>query len=192
MAFVLIVLPICLYKIYTSAYENYYGLNKNIVDRVLIISLPLYLLYALRYGYSFTSLIYSLVFSLIFVVIAIDLDLHIIPNSIIIGLLSLGIVNLIVNFVNYRFYLQGFIATFSFMLILYIVTSKGIGGGDVKLLSVLGFLVGIYNIYIILLVSFFVSALTSLVRILFKKATLKTSTPFGPFIALGYFIISFI
>lgn len=188
----LIVLPTILYFFINSYLKKEYKLSKE-KDRLLFyISIPAYIMFAYLYDYSLSSLIYSLSLSLVFSISAIDIDKHIIPNSLVLALLCLGLVNVLVNNHMATLLILGFVLTFIFGIILYFITKGSIGGGDIKLLSALGLLVGYYNIYIVVFLSFSIAALFGIVRIIFKKANTKTPIPFGPFIALGFFIISFI
>lgn len=62
----------------------------------------------------------------------------------------------------------------------------GIGNGDVKLLSALGFVCGIYIVFTTLILSLLCCAAVSIVLVSTKKANLKVQLPFGPFILAGY------
>lgn len=62
----------------------------------------------------------------------------------------------------------------------------GIGGGDIKLLSCVGLLCGLYLVFTILVLALICCCVLSLPAMLSKKLTLRNSVPFGPFIYLGY------
>lgn len=188
----LFVLPILVYLFNDNYLKNKYHLSKERSKLMFFLSIPIYMTFTYFYSFSFTTLIYSLALSLVFSISAIDIDKHIIPNRLVLGLLFLGAVNLAININDAKLLIFGFVLTFIFGVIIYFTTRGSIGGGDVKLLSALGLLVGYYNIYIIIFISFLLAALFGIVRILSKKANAKTSIPFGPFIALGFLVISFI
>ena len=82
----------------------------------------------------------------------------------------------------------------AFMLITIIgglATKKdSMGWGDVKLMGVLGLLLGVTNITIVMVLSFFIGAIISIVLLIFKKV--KEYIPFGPFIVLASFLIMLI
>lgn len=192
MKVLLIVLPVLLYMAINKYLMDNYELSSFMNRRVLFVSLPVYAFFAYFYDFTTTSLLYSLCLGVMFSVTAIDLDKHLIPNQLVGILLFFGICNLFMNLHLYRLLLSGFALTFAMGVFLYWITKGSIGGGDIKLLSVLGLLVGFYNIYIIVLVSFLVAAVTGMIRIISKKATAKTPMAFGPFIALGFLVVSFI
>ena len=70
---------------------------------------------------------------------------------------------------------------------------NGIGMGDVKYLVATNTLLGWFSPWLILVmlaIGFTAAALVSLVLILRKKANLKTPLAMGPFLMLGFFVVS--
>lgn len=66
---------------------------------------------------------------------------------------------------------------------------EGMGGGDIKLLAMLGAFCGWKSLFFILFVSSFLGALVGITVMLVKGKDLKYAVPFGPFLslaALGY------
>lgn len=61
----------------------------------------------------------------------------------------------------------------------------GLGGGDVKLLSLLGFIIGVKGIFITLFLASCFSLCFFGIGIALKRIKIKTPIPFGPFISLG-------
>lgn len=192
MKILLVVLPIILYLMLGKHLREKHGLTKEKDRLMLYVSIPVYLVFAYLYDFNITTLIYSLVLSVVFSISAIDLDKHIIPNELIFILLGFGVVNLLINLHMAKLLILGFILTFIFGTVLYFITKGSIGGGDIKLLSALGLLVGYYNIYIIVFLSFSIAALVGIGKIISKKASAKSPIAFGPFIALGFLVVSFI
>lgn len=74
---------------------------------------------------------------------------------------------------------------FTLLLIIALVSKGGMGGGDVKLYAVIGFVLG----FKLVLLSFFLSTLYGAVigglALLFKIVKRRQPIPFGPFIAAG-------
>jgi prepilin signal peptidase PulO-like enzyme (type II secretory pathway) len=73
----------------------------------------------------------------------------------------------------------------------FISKGKWVGGGDLSLGAVMGALLG-YDIFIALLLSYFIASIYAL-PILYKKYVkqdkkVKSEIPFGPFLILGTFI----
>ena len=62
------------------------------------------------------------------------------------------------------------------------------GGGDVTLIGVLGFVLGAKYVLLNILLSFVLGAIISIVLLAAKIKTRKDPIPFGPFIVLGFFI----
>lgn len=188
----LFIVPIISYYLIIKDFKKHYNLNDKMAKIFLIVSIPVYLLFAYRYSFSPTTLIYSIVLAALFSATAIDLEQMIIPDKIILLLLICGVLNLIINIHNYKMLLGGFLFATVFSFALCLISNGGVGGGDVKLISILGLLLGYYNVYILLFIAYLFATIIGLVRICFKKATMKSPTPFGPFIALGFVILSFL
>ncbi len=81
--------------------------------------------------------------------------------------------------------LAGAAVGFLLLLLIAIISKGGMGGGDIKLFAVLGFVVGIK----VVLLSFFLAtlygALFGIIGLLTGKLKRKNPIPFGPFIAAG-------
>jgi leader peptidase (prepilin peptidase)/N-methyltransferase len=78
----------------------------------------------------------------------------------------------------------GFLFGFGLFLIIALVTNA-MGGGDIKLMGVLGLNFGLKGIIFITIFSFVIGAVISLGLLITKKATRKDYIPFGPFIAIS-------
>lgn len=87
--------------------------------------------------------------------------------------------------------LAGGLILSGFFGFLYLV-SKGrwIGGGDVKLGFLLGFLVEIKLVYFLVLFSYVSGALVAIFLVIFRSKRMKSEIPFGPFLVLSaYFVV---
>lgn len=75
----------------------------------------------------------------------------------------------------------------------FLLTKKeSMGGGDIKLSFLLGFLLGFPLVVVSLYIAFLTGALLSIILIMWKKKKFfKDSIPFGPFLILGTFISIF-
>ena len=77
---------------------------------------------------------------------------------------------------------------FSLFFLFYLLTRGGIGAGDAKLALLIGLSVGIFPhnyLFLILMGSFIIAALYSLVLMARKQVTLKSKIPFGPFLLIS-------
>lgn len=72
-----------------------------------------------------------------------------------------------------------------FGLIIAMTKGRGMGWGDVKLILVLGWLVGYPRMVVGTFLSFFIGAMVGIVLLAFKKRRFGQAIPFGPFLVLG-------
>lgn len=71
------------------------------------------------------------------------------------------------------------------LLICRLLSRGGLGAGDIKIYAVLGFFLKIPDIMHVMIVSIILSAVTGLLLLLFRKATMRSSMPMAPFILAG-------
>lgn len=129
----------------------------------------------------------------------IDFNYRILPNKIVI---FLAIAGSVLSFLNplsdfWMNFISGLLSLFFFYTLtaLYYKFKKieGLGMGDVKLISALGFTLGLHGLVYTLL---FASCLGLCYGVILaykeKTAILKTAIPFGPFLCLAGFIASFV
>lgn len=150
----------------------------------------LYLLFYYKYGLSFMFIKYAFLSSFLIVVSFIDLELQIIPDRLIAFALIVGVVfNIIYEFkLSLLNGILGLIIGGGLFLLIAIVTRGAMGGGDIKLMGVLGFVLGWRYILMITLLSFIIGAFISIFLLAFKVKGRKDFIPFGPFISIAAFI----
>lgn len=126
----------------------------------------------------------------------IDSELRIIPNAIPVFLIGCKLLVLVGMFLlgeNVKKEvigsLLGCIICFVILTIAGLCSHGGIGKGDIKLLSALGFVCGAYPVFVILAGALVSCSIVGVILILLKKASWKEHFPFAPFILLGYFIM---
>lgn len=107
------------------------------------------------------------------------------------GLNFLGEANYFFGLNNLAFnYLLGALIYFAILGILaYGSRGKAMGLGDPKLGIFLGLILGWPAALVALIISFLIGGITGLVLILLGKKKMKSQLPFGPFLALGAFIV---
>lgn len=86
----------------------------------------------------------------------------------------------------------GAVLTFGTLFLLSVVSRGGLGMGDVKLLTALGFLCGLYVVLNVLIGALFLCVLAAMGLILAKKKKAKDKLAFGPFLFLGFLIAIFL
>lgn len=136
-------------------------------------------------------LIYFVFFSSLLVITFIDLKHQIIPD--IISLPGIGI-GFLSSFVLSRIsYLDSFLGIvlgggilYGVTLIYYLVMkTEGMGGGDIKLLAMIGAFLGSKAVLVTIFVSAFIGSVAGLTIIVLKGKSRKYAIPYGPFLALG-------
>ena len=78
-----------------------------------------------------------------------------------------------------------------FLFIFLISKGKWLGFGDVKLVFFMGLFLSFPNILVALFLSFLIGAIIGVAMISFKKGTLKSEVPFGPFLITGTYLALF-
>ena len=156
---------------------------------VELLNAILYVLLYLKYGFTIVTLLYCLIVSLLIVVTFIDLKYKIIPDSLNIVGAILGILFIIFDKMFFNRLLGSTIGLILFLGIALI--TNAMGGGDIKLMAVLGLVFGVKGILFITLFSFVIGAIISLILIGLKIKGRKDEIPFGPFISLSALIYMF-
>lgn len=135
--------------------------------------------------------------SALIVITFIDLEHRIIPDVISLpgiaaGILASfflpypGVVNSVIGAIAGVGLLLG-VATAYF----YLSASEGMGGGDVKLLGMIGAFLGWRGVLVTILTGSFLGAVVGVIMISLYGKTSKYALPFGPFLALGAVIYLF-
>ncbi len=75
------------------------------------------------------------------------------------------------------------------LLLVSVLSRGGLGLGDVKVMTALGFLLGFYTALYTLIFSCFASTAAAVLLLLTKKKTMKDAIPMGPFLYAGYVIV---
>ncbi len=149
------------------------------------------LLLFLKYGPSLQYLIAFLFTSALIVITFIDLEHQIIPDVISLpGIPLFAIAAVLVMDISLWESLIGvligggvlFAIAFGYELI---TKREGMGGGDIKLLAMIGGFFGWKSLVFILLVSSFVGAIIGISVILYKGGDMKYAIPFGPFLSIA-------
>lgn len=87
--------------------------------------------------------------------------------------------------------LSAFIASFAFFAIVFFSNEKAMGGGDVKLVFLIGLIVGWPAILVGLFAGFLTGAFVAVTLILIGKKKFGQTIPFGPFLTIGGFVALF-
>ncbi len=149
----------------------------------------LFLLVWLTYGLAWESLFVMLLFSILIIISFIDFDLQIIPDSLIVALIALGIMHSIyyIIFMNDNLLnpVIGFFAASGILFALGLIIPDSIGGGDIKLMAAAGVFAGTKLILLALFIGALYASVLAIFLLVSKKGSMKTAIPFGPFLSLG-------
>lgn len=151
----------------------------------------IYVALYLRYGFSWQFLSYTILASNLLVISVIDLYLQIIPDElslpgIVVGFLLVFLTRDILWWESLFGILIGG-GSFLLVALLYekIAKREGLGGGDIKLLAMIGAWLGYKCILPTIIISSALGSIVGVALILFKGRDFKTAIPFGPFLAVG-------
>jgi leader peptidase (prepilin peptidase)/N-methyltransferase len=158
----------------------------------------------IKFGASLTFLVLFIFCSALVVITFIDLEHQIIPDVISLPGIPLGFVS---SFFISDLYHEGMVLGWkssltgivvgggSLWLVAHIyelITKKeGMGGGDIKLLAMMGAFFGWKGVPFIIFVSSLAGSVIGITVMLIQKKNSKLAIPFGPFLALGAILYIF-
>ncbi len=131
-----------------------------------------------------------------------DLKYMIIPDGLVVGGLVLGVIYFCYQYLISPDFLMsihtdltrnilGGILTGGFFYMMFRFSNgRWIGGGDVKLGVLVGFLVGWEGVYFLLVLAYVLGSIPAVYLLITKKATAKTRIPFGPFLVIAALLVS--
>ncbi len=146
-----------------------------------------YLLVYLKTGIQIEFILGAILASLLIVIAYIDIDTIMIYDRFHVLILILGLCFWILDPGTLNSRLLGMVIVSIPYLILAIVT-KGIGGGDVKLIAAAGFLLAWPNTLLAFILATLLGGVYGIYLLLSKKSSAKDAIPFGPYLCIGIFI----
>ncbi|MEG2454093.1 MAG: A24 family peptidase, partial [Clostridia bacterium] len=146
----------------------------------------MWVLSAYYFGISINAFIFDLLFSALLVMTFIDLDTKEIPNGIVLLIMALGVVLFFTQpEIIWWHRLVGAVVVSVPLYIVALVTSGGIGGGDIKLFFALGIVLGFKLTLVAFGFAIILGGLVGAILLISKVAKKGFELPLGPFIALG-------
>lgn len=144
-----------------------------------------------RFGLTDDALIYFFFVAALIVVIYIDLDHQIIPDVISLPGIPAGF--LATFFLEHLTYIDSLIGILVGGGILFAVASgyyfltgkEGMGGGDIKLLAMIGAFTGWQGVCFTIFVASVTGTIAGVLLMIFTRKDLKHALPFGPFLSIG-------
>jgi leader peptidase (prepilin peptidase)/N-methyltransferase len=145
----------------------------------------------LKFGQGIETLIYYVFIAALLVVTFIDIDHRIIPDVITLpGIPIFFAASFALSAITYKEALLGILlgggSLFLVAWIYSLITKKeGMGGGDIKLLAMMGAIVGWQGVFFTIFVASLVGTLAGLAVMLQSRQGMKLAVPFGPFLSIG-------
>ncbi len=144
-------------------------------------------------SFGLTSLfgVYYFFVSILIVISFIDLRLRIIPDVLSLGGIPLGLMcSLVFKTIPIKDALLGALIGFGVLFLISVIYEKitkreGMGGGDVKLFSMLGAFLGYKALLPVMLIASLSGLIVGVTVMIINRSNLKQAIPFGPFLALG-------
>jgi len=154
----------------------------------------LYLYIFHKFGVSPHTVFYMAFASALVVITFIDLDFQIIPDEITLPGMLLGLAaamfilpdpHNLSRLLGLKGSLIGLLTGGTIFYVIALVSRGGMGGGDIKMMGLVGSVLGWQSVLLTIFVGSFFGSIYGLGLIVFKGAGRKSRVPFGPFLALG-------
>jgi leader peptidase (prepilin peptidase)/N-methyltransferase len=161
-----------------------------------ITALSSFLLF-LKFGPSLSYLFYFVFVAALIVITVIDLYHQIIPDVISLPGVGVGLLtSLIIPQITFFNSLMGILLGGGSLFLVatlyeWIFKREGMGGGDVKLLAMIGAFLGWKAVIVTILLSSLIGSITGILIMILKGKDFKYAIPFGPFLSLGAVIALF-
>ena len=145
----------------------------------------------LKYGPSLSYLIYFFFLDGLIVITVIDLYHQIIPDVVSIPGIGVGLLSpLIIPHLTLLNSLMGILLGGGSLFLVatlyrWLFKREGMGGGDIKLLAMIGAFLGWKAVILAILLSSLVGSIVGIVIMVFKGKNFKYAIPFGPFLSFG-------
>lgn len=151
-----------------------------------------------KFGLTLTSLFWFAFTATLLVISFIDMDLQIIPDTISLpGILIFASSSLFVPEMRFMDTVIGILAgggsLYLIALLYYLVRKEeGMGGGDIKLLAMIGGAVGLKGVAFTLFVGSLIGTIGGIsTMVLTRFADIRLRIPFGPFLSAGTILYIF-
>jgi len=158
----------------------------------------------MRFGLTAAMLIYALFLSALIVITFIDLHHMIIPDVISLPGIAVGLIfsllYLVIRDGSHLFLvlpptftnaLTGAVLGWCLFYLAAYLSKGGMGGGDIKLIAMIGAFLGWERMLLTIMVGAFAGSVVGIGLMIFFKKGRKYAVPFGPFLALGALVSLF-
>jgi len=151
----------------------------------------------IKFGLSLSYLIYFAFVAALIVIAVIDLYHQIIPDIISLPGIGVGLLaSIIIPEITFFDSLIGILFGGGSLFIVatlyqWLFKREGMGGGDIKLLAMIGAFLGWKAVILTILLSSLIGSITGITIMVLKGKDFKYAIPFGPFLSLGAVIALF-
>ncbi len=151
----------------------------------------------LRFGPRAESLVFFVFIAALLVITFIDIDHRIIPDVISLPGIPIGFAaSFLLPQVSWHASLLGILigggSLFAIAWGYRLLTGKdGMGGGDIKLLAMIGAFIGWHGVLFTIMAASFTGTLAGLLVMIKNRKNMKLAVPFGPFLAIGAILYIF-
>lgn len=162
-----------------------------------LISGIIYVLLYLNFGLNLDFIYYGFLISVLLVIFFIDIDHMIIPNILVIIILIWDILFKLIDYFLFNIplnpinHLGALLFGMVLFLLIFVLSKGGMGGGDIKLIGVFGFILGFPRIFLSIFLSSVLGGIISIFLLILKIKTRKDPIAFGPFLILGFLVSIF-
>jgi leader peptidase (prepilin peptidase)/N-methyltransferase len=146
----------------------------------------LYVFLYRQFGFSGQSLVLTLLATSLLIVSCIDLEHKIVPDVITLpGILAGLFASLFITSVGFINAIVGVCLGGGLFFLIAILSRGGMGGGDIKLVAMIGAFLGWQAVLVTIFLGALSGALVGICLMILKKKGRKDPLPFGPFLAIG-------
>ena len=152
----------------------------------------LFVLAPFMIGWTYELIVAWTFISMLIIIVISDLHYMLIPNKILLFFFGLFIIErFFIPYQSIPDHLLGMVIGFLIPFLVAVISKGGMGGGDVKLFAVLGFVLGWELVILTFFFASLVGMIAALIGMLLGKVKRGVPFPFGPSIALAALITYF-
>ena len=143
------------------------------------------------FGLTLEGFVYFIFISSLLVITFIDIDHKIIPDIISLPGIPIGLAaSFVLPDITFKSSLIGLLVGGGSLLLVawtysFITHKEGMGGGDIKLLGMIGTFIGWKGVIFTIFAASLAGTLVGIIVMLLKGKNLKFAIPFGPFLSIG-------
>ncbi|MGY3717135.1 prepilin peptidase [Sutcliffiella cohnii] len=152
----------------------------------------LFVLAPLQLGWSYELIVAWTFISMLIIIVITDIHYMLIPNKILLFFFFLFIAEaVLISYSTWTDHFLGVVVGFLVPFLVALLSKGGMGGGDVKLFAVIGFVIGWELVLLTFFLASFIGTVGALVGMKLGKVEKGKPFPFGPFIAIAAWIAYF-